>query len=56
MCQYHFLHFSAQNDKIKRKANAIFVIQSTAELFAHIFRKTLEGGVITDQIVKDLAE
>ena len=54
MYQYHFLYCSAQNYKIKSKKNAIFLSYNPLiELFAHIFGKIVEGGVIPGQIVKD---
>ena len=55
MYQYHFLYVSAQNYKIKSKADTIFVIQSTNRIICTYFRKTVEGGVIPGEIVKDLA-
>ena len=54
MYQYHFLYGSAQNYRIKSKANAILPYNQLTELFTHIFGKTVEGGVIAGQIVKDL--
>ena len=53
MYQYPVLF--SQNYKIKCKVSAVFVIQSTTELFAHIFLKTVDCGVIPGQILKDLA-
>ena len=43
---------------IKLKARRILFLSCNqlTELFAHIFWKTVEGGVIPGQIVKDLAQ
>ena len=55
MYHYRFLYGSAQNYKIKSNMNAILSYNQLTELFAHIFWKIVEGGVIPGQIVKDLA-
>ena len=43
MYQYHFLYGSAQNYKIKSKANAIFVIQSTNRIICTYFWENCLG-------------
>ena len=41
--------------KLKVRRMVFLSYNQLTELFAHIFGKTVEGGVIPDQIVKDLA-
>ena len=55
MYQYHFLYCSAQNYKLKARRNLFLSYNQLAELFAHIFGKTVESGVIPGQIVKDVS-
>ena len=43
MYQYHFLYCSAQNYKIKSKAIAIFVIESTNRIICTYFRENCWG-------------
>ena len=41
--------------KLKARRKLFLSYNQLMELFAHIFGKTFEGGVIPGQIVKDLA-
>ena len=41
--------------KLKARGKLFLSYNQLIELFAHIFRKTVEGGVIPGQMVKDLA-
>ena len=41
--------------KLKARQKLFLSYNQLTELFAHIFGKTVEDGVIPDQIVKDLA-
>ena len=42
--------------KLKVRRMLFLSYNQLTELFAHIFGKTVEGGVIPGQIVKDLAQ